>query len=64
MKKDQLPQDKGQGTDKPQRVSPFHELDDFDSHVDPSLDLPPPSPVTLVVSAILIALTLLIATFL
>lgn len=61
MKKDQLPQDKGQGTDKPQRVSPFHEIDDFDSHVD--ANLPPVSWTQLIVSAALVTAVLVLATF-
>ena len=64
MSHNQLPQDKGQGTDKPQqddRINPFHELDDFDYYV--NANLPEVSWTALIVSAALITAVLGLVTF-
>ena len=57
----QLPHDDTKGTGKPQRVSPYHDLEDFDSHVD--ANLPPVTWTTLLVSAALIIAVLVLTTF-
>ena len=57
----QLPHDDTKGTDKPQRVSPYHDLEDFDSHVDSNL--PPVTWTALLVSAALTIAVLTLVTF-